>query len=304
MIEARTFRSSAGTVSYTDRGEGKPVVLLHGFPTSSFMWRSLEGLLAQRYRTIVPDLIGYGASAKPEDARLDIRAQAGYVRELLDDLGVSGDEELAAIGHDIGGGVAQLLVLGGRASHLVLIDSISFDSWPIEGVRMIQDADESTTDDDFARNLVEVAIELGVSKKERLAREVLDAYTVPFVGGDGPRALIRAARGIDGEGLVGTESRLAELADRLLVLWGEDDPYQDQEWAVNLNDVVPGATVGILPGCSHFLLEDAPQTVGPLIYEWLRVRYQREPHHHAGVTTPVEVSLEPPPPPRDDSYFE
>ena len=41
----------------------------------------------------------------------------------------------------------------------------------------------------------------------------------------------------------------------------------------------------MLPGCSHFLLEDAPETVGPLIYEWLRVRYLREPHHHAGATT-------------------
>ena len=59
--------------------------------------------------------------------------------ELLDALGVEG--ELAVVGHDIGGGVAQLLALEGRASHLVLIDTISFDSWPIEGVRMIQEAD-------------------------------------------------------------------------------------------------------------------------------------------------------------------
>jgi 2-hydroxymuconate-semialdehyde hydrolase len=300
-MTAQTFETSAGPMSFTDEGEDKPLVLLHGFPTSAFLWRNVAPLLAQRYRTVVVDLIGYGASAKPAAAPLDIRAQAGYVVELLDHLGIEG--ELGAIGHDIGGGIAQLLALEGRASHLVLIDSISFDSWPIEGVRMIQESDPASADDAFAENLVSVAIELGVSKKDRLTPEILAEFARPFVGGDGPQALVRAARGIDGEGLAGTEARLAEIGERLLVLWGEDDPYQDQEWAVNFNDVVPGATVGILPGCSHFLLEDAPETVGPLIYEWLRVRYLKEPHHHAGVTTPVQVTLEPPPPPRDDSYF-
>jgi pimeloyl-ACP methyl ester carboxylesterase len=298
----KTFESSGGTLAYTDEGEGKPLILLHGFPTSSYLWRNLAPLLEQRYRTIVVDLLGYGSSAKPEGAELDIRAQARYAGELLDDLGVEG--ELAAIGHDIGGGVAQLLALEGRASHLVLIDSISFDSWPIEGVRMIQEAEPASVDAEFAANLVGMAIELGTGKPDRLTPEVIAAYAAPFVEGDGPLALIRAARGIDGAGLAGTEARLAEVGEGMLVLWGEDDPYQDQEWALKLSEVVPGSTVAILPGCSHFLLEDAPETLGPLIYEWLRVRYLREPHHHAGVTTPVVVSLTRPPPPREDSYFE
>jgi pimeloyl-ACP methyl ester carboxylesterase len=296
------FASSGGTLAYTEAGEGKPLLLLHGFPTSSYLWRNLAPLLAQRYWTIVPDLLGYGESAKPEDAELDIRAQARYAGELLDALGVEG--ELAVLGHDIGGGVAQLLALEGRASHLVLIDSISFDSWPIEGVRMIQDADDGSVDAEFAENLVTVAIELGIGKPERATPEVIAAYAAPFLRDDGPRALIRAARGIDGEGLVGTEAGLAELGERVLVLWGEDDPYQDQEWALKLSEVIPGSTVGLLPGCSHFLLEDAPETVGPLIYEWLRVRYLREPHHHAGVTTPVQVSLTRPPRPPDDAYLD
>jgi pimeloyl-ACP methyl ester carboxylesterase len=300
----RTFETSAGPMAYLDEGEGKPVVLVHGFPTSSFMWRNLTGLLSGQYRAIVPDLIGYGASAKREGAALDIRAQAGYVGELLDSLGVA--DELAAVGHDIGGGVAQLLALDGRATHLVLIDSIQFDSWPIEGVRMIQEADPETADPEFAENLINVAIELGISRKERATPELLSAFAEPFASEDGPAALIRAARGIDGVGLVGTETRLAALGDQLLVLWGEDDPYQEVSWAERWSEVVPGATVGILPGCSHHLLEDAADTVAPLIYEWLRVRYLHEPHHHAGAggPVPVEVSFKRPEPPRDDSYFE
>jgi pimeloyl-ACP methyl ester carboxylesterase len=248
-------------------------------------------------------LLGYGESAKPEDADLSITAQARYLRELLASLGVEG--ELCAIGHDIGGGVAQLLAFEGAATSLVLIDSISLDSWPIEGVKMIQGSDPADAGADFAENLVRVAIELGLGKPEQMTEEVMQRFVAPWTTDGGPQALIRAARGIDGEGLKDTEPKLAEIGENLLVLWGEDDPYQPSELAERLSDLVPGATVALLPGCSHYLLEDAPRTVVPLIYEWLRVRYLREPHHHAGDTsTPVEVTFERPEPPSEDSYFE
>ena len=61
--------------------------------------------------------------------------------------------------------------------------------------------------------------------------------------------------------------------------------------------VAPGevGTVALLPGCSHFITEDAPQTVGPLIYEYLRSHYLGQSHHHAEPGGPVPVSLERPP---------
>ncbi|MCA1726121.1 MAG: alpha/beta hydrolase [Actinobacteria bacterium] len=294
----KTFETSAGTMAYDDLGDpdAKPVLMLHGFPTNRYLWRNVAPLLATRFRVIVPDLLGYGTSSKKAEAQdLTIRAQTRYQTELLDELNVHG--ELAVVGHDIGGGVAQLLAFDGRASAAVLIDSISLDSWPIEGVRMIQASEPQDATPEFADNLVRMAIDLGVSHKERLTEDALSAYAAPFV--EHPEALIRAARAIDGEGLVGSEMQLAALEQNLLVLWGADDPYQEEELAIRFSDLVPGATVGILPGCSHFLTEDAPETVGPLIYEWLRVRYQREPHHHAGDTGPADVSFERPEPSED-----
>jgi pimeloyl-ACP methyl ester carboxylesterase len=300
----KTFETSAGPMSYDDLGDPaeKAVLLIHGFPTSSHLWRNLAPLLATRYRTIVVDLLGYGTSSKSGESDLTIEAQAKYLGELLDELNVEGD--LAVIGHDIGGGVAQLLAFAGRASAAVLIDSISLDSWPIEGVKMIQESDPADATAEFADTLVRMAIDLGISHKERLTDELLDGYAAPFTGEGGPQALVRAARGIDGVGLVGSEEKLAAIGPNLLVLWGEDDPYQEEELALRFSDLVPDATVAILPGCSHFLTEDAPDTVGPLIYEWLRVRYLQEKHHHPGDTGPVDVTFERPEPPRDDSYFE
>src|SRR5207249_5783666 len=119
-LERKRIGLTAGEMAYVDMGEGPPVLLLHGFPTSADLWRREAWLIAQRMRVIVPDLIGYGQSDKPVDADLTEPAQAGYVRELLDLLGV---DDVAIVGHGIGGALAQMLALDapGRVKALVLL---------------------------------------------------------------------------------------------------------------------------------------------------------------------------------------
>jgi dihydrodipicolinate reductase len=68
-----------------------------------------------------------------------------------------------------------------------------------------------------------------------------------------------------------------------------------RELAERLGEVLPECTVALLPGCSHFVTEDAPQTVGPLILEFLRSRYLGESHSHGHEAGQVQVYLERPP---------
>jgi hypothetical protein len=84
-----------------------------------------------------------------------------------------------------------------------------------------------------------------------------------------------------------------------MLIWGEEDPFIGSELAERLGETIPGSTVALLPGCSHFVTEDAPQTVGPLIFEYLRSRYVGDTHSHGHRegTVPVEVFLERPPDP-------
>ena len=284
-LERRRVRLSAGEVAYVDEGDGPAVLLIHGFPTSSHLWRDLVPVLAPRFRVIAPDLLGYGASGKPDGADLHIRAQAGLLRELAEHLDA---EAQAVVGHDIGGGVAQLLALEGGVRTMVLADAISFDSWPIEGVKMLQSASADQVDGDFAEQVVRLTFDLGMGHRERLGEEDLDAFLEPWR--EDPQALVRAARGIDGVGLVGAEDRLRALDARVLVLWGEDDPFQPAELAVRLGEVLPGATTAVLPGCSHFVTEDATDVVVPLIADYLRVHHLGQSHAHRG-PTPVELGV-------------
>ena len=284
-LERRRASLPAGDMAYLDEGNGPAVVLLHGFPTSSHLWRDLVPVLAPRFRAIAPDLLGYGDSAKPIDpAGLTVTAQAAAVRELLRELDV---DDAAVIGHDIGGGVAQLLAFEGGVRTMVLADSISLDSWPIDAVKMIAGASDDDVTEDFAVDVARLAFEIGMSQRGRLAEEDLEEYLRPWR--NDPKALVRAARAIDGAGLVGSEDRLRGLEQRVLVVWGEDDPYQPAEWAERLGALLPGSTVALLPGCGHFVTEDAPESVIQLIAGYLQT-HELGGHAHTG-PTPVELGV-------------
>jgi pimeloyl-ACP methyl ester carboxylesterase len=287
-------------MAYVDEGdpENPPVVFLHGFPTSSYLWREFVPQFAPWMRAIAPDLIGYGDSDKPEAADLSLRAHADRVRELLDALGI---DTFAVVGHSTGGGVAQLLALSGRVGAMVLIDSVAFDAWPSENTRDLQrsatDEVAVTATEAHVRAVLRVAFEMGMTRRARLTEELLAEYARPWEGGAGVAAFVRALRSIDGVGLAGIEGQLGGLECPTLILWGEEDPFHPFEVAERLNDAMPASSLAVLPGCSHFLPEDAPETIVPLMFEYLRSRYLGRPHTH-GAEGAVPVTLERRPPDR------
>ena len=290
-LERKRIGLSVGEMAYVDMGDGPPVLLLHGFPTSADLWRREAWLIAQRMRVIVPDLMGYGQSDKAAEADLSEPAQAAYARELLERLGI---DELAVVGHDIGGAVAQMLALDGelRVRAMVLLDSACFDAWPVEGVRMTQAVLPEQETGPFVEDILRAAFVLGIAHQNRIEPGVIDAYIEPWK--DDPAAFFRAVRSLTGKGLVGRDTELAGLEIPALIIWGEDDPFLPAELAERLGEAIPLSTIALLPGCSHFIPEDAPETVGPLVYEFLRLRYLGESHGHGPHSGPVRVFLERP----------
>jgi 2-hydroxymuconate-semialdehyde hydrolase len=292
-FERRRAATAGGEMAYVDAAvsEGPAVVLLHGFPTSSHLWRREIGLLAPRFRVIAPDLLGYGASEKPEDADLTEPAQAGYVGELLRQLGI---ERAALVGHHIGGAVAQMLALDGpvEAAALVLMDTLCFEAWPVAGVGMVPGTAGEEETAELVEEVLRGVFALGIGHQRLVTTEMLDGYRRPWL--DDPPAFFRAARQISGRGLAGREAELAELDLPALLIWGEEDPFLPAALGERLQDVIPGASLALLPGCSHFVTEDAPSTVGPLVHEYLRTRYLQDAHRHAAPGGPVPVYLERP----------
>ncbi|HET7506496.1 MAG TPA: alpha/beta hydrolase [Kofleriaceae bacterium] len=94
-------------VFFREQGAGEPLVLLHGFPTSSWDWRHVWDELARTYRVIALDYLGFGFSDKPSDGPYSVFAYADQAEALLARLGVTRVHVLA---HDLGDTVAQELL--------------------------------------------------------------------------------------------------------------------------------------------------------------------------------------------------
>jgi pimeloyl-ACP methyl ester carboxylesterase len=288
--EVRRVRTSGGELSVLDAGEGPPVVLIHGFPQSSLVWTDLAGLLAGRFRVIAPDLLGAGESDRPAGAPLDLAAQTRYVTELLEELGV---ERVAAVGSGFGGGVAQRLALESRADALVLLNPVVDGYWPAEVTRTLQDAPEELRAPGAVPAAIRSAFDLGMGHRTRLTDDRLAAYVRPFERREGMEAFVRWVRALDGTGLERSAEDLGQLEIPVLILWGEDDPFFPVAAAEQLNEWIATSSLGLLPGCGHFVLDDAIDTIGPMIYEYLRARYLGAPHGHgADPTGAVMIQLE------------
>jgi haloalkane dehalogenase len=104
VLTKRTAEVRGTTMAYVDEGEGRPIVFVHGNPTSSYLWRNVIPHLAARGRVIAPDLVGHGDSAKLPgmgDERYSLADHQAYFDALLDQLDVAADAVL--VGHDWGG---------------------------------------------------------------------------------------------------------------------------------------------------------------------------------------------------------
>jgi pimeloyl-ACP methyl ester carboxylesterase len=236
-------------------GEGEPVVVVPGFPFGGHALRRLVPLLATRFRVLVADVNGF-----EEDGS---RAQAASVRDRLSELGI---ERAALVAHGTGGRVAQALAFerGMDADAIVLLGSVG----PTEGPALPE-----TAEDALARAHI-----------EPLADADADAYLERWRRDPGAYARGRAVLEA-GDEVTGLEGRMAAWEQPVFMLHGDDDRIVDPGIAERLSAAIPASTLGFVPESGHLLLDDAFDTIGAMILEYLRARYLRAPHDHGGITT-------------------
>jgi pimeloyl-ACP methyl ester carboxylesterase len=104
----QTFVFRGQAIRYWTAGQGEPLLLIHGFPTASWDWHYLWQPLAQRYRVIACDMLGFGDSAKPLNHDYSLLEQADLQQALLAHLQV--EQPLHVLAHDYGDSVAQELL--------------------------------------------------------------------------------------------------------------------------------------------------------------------------------------------------
>ena len=248
-----------------------PLVLLHGFGTSTFLWRLVAPALPLGQVTAwALDLLGHGESDRPAEADYGIAAQATAVEQAMTALRIG---RATLVGVDIGAAVALRLAATrpARVHGLVLI------SPPPPGKARSEDLSELGRL--AARHLFEATrgmlgaaawvgplLEKSVASPQSMPAKLVTRYAAPFVGAEGVRHLQSLANAISDDDL--EELDLRAITARTLVLRGERDAWCSAADATGLATAIKGGEVRTLPGAGRLLPEEAPTALAAILAEW------------------------------------
>jgi cis-3-alkyl-4-acyloxetan-2-one decarboxylase len=280
---------------YIDEGSGDPVVMVHGNPTWSFLYRRLIDDLRASRRVIVPDHIGCGLSDKPDDSRYHytLASRVDDLEFLLDHLGV--DREITLVLHDWGGmiGMAYAARHPERIARLIVSNTAAFHK---PAVKRLPPALAIARDSAIGAFLVRRfnTFSLGTAmigcKKARMTADLRAAYVAPYDSWDHRIAVLRFVQDIPlrpgdpSYDLVSrTEERLGLLADvPMLILWGMRDFVFDHHFLEEWIRRFPGAQVRRFPDAGHYLYEDEHEAIHDQVLDFLEVPQARVIREHVG----------------------
>ena len=276
--QQRSYTSSSGQIAYTDHGEGAVLVLLHGVPTSSWMYRKIMPELQTSMRVISIDHLGFGSSAKPDqDTGYAATDHAGRAQELLASLGIT---DYSLMIHDMGGLVAWEMLRANpdAVSHLIILNTIVND----EGFKepdLKPGAFTRTLMDGFTSPLTSVAVltktfaDLGLRGANKLSELECFGYVLPMREGADP-ALYQFFTGINDDLFARLEENrtlFENYKGETLVMWGAQDETLTVGQIPILQEMlnVPDENIHIYQDNAHFLAEEIPDEVVARVTEFL-----------------------------------
>lgn len=271
-FSSSTFDTEHGRMHYVDVGAGPTVVLIHGTPTWSFLYRRIIADLSDDHRVVAPDLLGFGLSEKPQTEAVAPPRQAEHLRALLDHLDLG---RLTMVVHDFGGpiGLAYALDHPDRVDRLVLFNTWMWaqtdvvTTWASRffGTRLGR---WIYTNWNFSPNVMLPAL-----THQDLSSEDHAHYQKPF-----PTPNTRHAPWVFARDLTGANDWYAELWNRrdalrsipALLLWGEQDPGFGRDARERWEDLFEQVETKTFAEAGHLLQEEEPDAVRSALRTFLR----------------------------------
>jgi pimeloyl-ACP methyl ester carboxylesterase len=263
----QSYAYPTGTIRYDVFGQGPPLVLVHGTPFSSYVWRKIVPALSQHWTVYVYDLLGYGASDKPAGQDVSLAAQTHVLTALLDHWRL---ERPAIVGHDFGGAtVLRTHLLHHRDfSRIALMDPVALAPWGIAFDRHVRQYEAAFRDlpADFHRALVATYIQEAAYRG--LDDATLAAYIEPWLGPEGQAGFYSQISQFDLRYTNEIEPLYAGIKRPVFILWGADDVWLPFSQGQRLHQLIAGSEFHPVPRAGHLVQEDAPEVVSAALTEF------------------------------------
>jgi pimeloyl-ACP methyl ester carboxylesterase len=267
LSESFAFRDQK--VRWGVMGEGDPMVVVHGTPFSSVVWRRIAPWFAAHRRVFYFDLLGYGQSEKRSGQDVSLGVQNELFAGLLDHWKIMKPDVVA---HDFGGATAlRTHLLNGRDYRsLTLIDPVAIGP---SGSALVQAAKDHEKVFAGLPAYIHEAIlgaYIGGAVFNALREEEMTLYMKPWLGREGQAAFYRQIAQMSDRFTDEIENRFGEMRCPVTILWGRDDEWIPVERGRELARRIPNASFRIVPEAKHLVQEDAPEAVVATVLDFIR----------------------------------
>lgn len=257
------------SIAWGRLGAGDPLVLIHGTPFSSQVWRTIAPLLAEHWTVYFFDLIGYGQSEKFEGQDVSLAVQNDLLADLFDHWGLERPEVLC---HDFGGATAlRAYYLNNlRYKRITLFDPVAVAPWGSPFVAHVRQYEAAFTGLPAYAHDALLRAYLQSAAYKTLTEEALKVYMSPWLGDIGQPAFYRQIAQMDQKYTDAIEGQYASLSCPTTLLWGEQDEWIPLEQGHKLAGVMTNGVIRIIPNAGHLVQEDAPEAIVAAMFQHSR----------------------------------
>lgn len=257
---------------YLEAGEGEVLLLLHGWPTSSWLYRDLMPTLAENNRVIALDMPGFGQSDKRIEDSFSFNYYLRYIDGFLEALSI---DKISLTVHDMGGPIGMLWSVRNqdRLQKLVLLNTLVFPemSWMVKvfGLATVLPLVNTWL---AGPSGIRFSMRFGVQQKERLTPEVLKPYQEPFIDRKNREVLLKSIQRMSPKGFKEISEKLPELKHPVRLIYGENDrilPDVAQTMA-RVKEILPQAELSSIPNCGHFLQEEVAEEIAVEMLKFMK----------------------------------
>jgi pimeloyl-ACP methyl ester carboxylesterase len=266
-LKPRTIDAGGIETSYLEAGAGEPVVMLHGSgPGVSAManWQHNIGTLSQRFRVLAPDIVGFGATERPDDVVYSLRTWTDHIWAFLDAHGI---EKTAIVGNSLGGRIAlqmatdrpdqitKMVLMGSPGVGMTLTDGLA----ALRAYEPSHDAMRDLLRNYFAVDPAMITDELVAIRYEAsIADGAYEAYRTMFFD---PRHA--------GSELGITEDEVRAIATPALLVHGREDKVVPLQVSVTMLGLLPNADLHVFSACGHWTQIERADEFSALVSDYL-----------------------------------
>lgn len=266
----QSFLSSYGTIKYIDKGEGDVLLLLHGIPTSGWLYRKMIDELSNNYRVIVPDMLGFGSSDSPKG--YDIYSPQEHAKRLLELMSFLKIESWNHVFHDAGGLWTWELIktASEKINALIILNTIIFKEGFNPPIRfkkgIIAKCIMSMYSNGVTTNIMLKGLfKTGLKNDTKLTKLDIEGYKTPLLEGK-TKAMYQFFSNTFND-LPDYTDIVSQLNMPKLIIWGkEDDFLVFDKMKDKVNEYIISSEKNIhLIDAKHFIQEEQPKQINTLI---------------------------------------